>query len=478
MNPEPPRRYTRAELEALSKAQLVDLFLSQQELFFSLLDRVETLEHRLGQNSHNSSKPPSSNGPQAPRPPRPRGTKRQQGAQVGHEAHLRELRPAAEVDRLIPVRPTTCTHCGERLRGADPAPRRRQVWDLPPIQPVVVEYQLHTCTCTRCGRTTAASLPPEAPSGAFGPGVLSLVAFLTGVLRVSKRRVRVVLDEIFGIPLSVGAVSACEAQVSAALAAPVAEAHAAAQAAGTGYADETGWSRGNRRRGWLWVLVTTAATVFRVAAGRGGVEAAALLGGFKGVLVSDRWRAYRSRGARRQLCWAHLWRNFVALSEWRGDTGRFGAELVRRTRRIFRLWFRVRDGTLARDGFQQKMKRHRRGLEAWLTQGVAGANRRVARVCRDLLNQREALWTFVACADVEPTNNRAERALRHAVLWRKSSFGVQSETGARYVERILTAYATCAQHDRSILGYLREVCRAQIHGQASPSLLPDSTPKR
>jgi len=472
MTTEPPRHYTRDELYALSKAQLVDLFLSQQELFFSLLDRVETLERRLGQNSHNSSKPPSSNGPQAPRPPRPRGTKRKPGAQVGHEAHLRELRPAAEVDRLIPVRPTTCAHCGGRLHGEDAAPRRRQVWDLPPIKPVVIEYQLHTRTCTRCGQTTAARLPPEAPSGAFGPGVLSLVAFLTGVLRVSKRRVRVVLDEIFGIPLSVGAVSACEAQVSAALAAPVAEAHAAAQAADTGYADETGWARGNRRRGWLWVLVTTAATVFQVAAGRGGAAAATLLGEFKGVLVSDRWRAYRARSARRQLCWAHLWRNFVALSEWRGDPGRFGAELVRRTRCLFRLWFRVRDGTLSRNEFQQKMKRQRRGFEAWLTQGAAGSNRRVARVCRDLLTQREALWTFVDCADVEPTNNHAERALRHAVLWRKSSFGVQSEAGARYVERILTAYATCAQHERSILGYLREVCRAHLCAQASPSLLP------
>jgi len=124
------------------------------------------------------------------------------------------------------------------------------------------------------------------------------------------------------------------------------------------------------------------------------------------------------------------------------------------------------------------MKRQRRGFEAWLTQGAAGSNRRVARVCRDLLTQREALWTFVDCADVEPTNNHAERALRHAVLWRKSSFGVQSEAGARYVERILTAYATCAQHERSILGYLREVCRAHLCGQACPSLLPHSTLKR
>jgi len=473
-----PRRQTREELSALSKEQLIELCLAQQELIYGLLDRVEALERRLGLNSRNSSKPPSSDGPQAPRPPRAGHQPRKQGAQAGHEPHLRELRPAAEVDRLIPVRPTTCAHCGAGLQGEDPAPRRRQFWDLPPVQPLVIEYQLHTRRCPCCGRATAAELPPEAPQGTFGAGVLSVVAFLTGVLRLSKRRTQVVLAEVFGVPLSLGAVPACEAQVSAVLAAPVAEAHTAAQAAATGYADETGWARGNRRRGWLWVLVTAPAVVFRVGAGRDRAAARDLLGGFAGVLVSDRWRVYRAWGRRRQLCWAHLWRNFVALSEWRGEVGLFGKRLMRRTKLIFRLWFRVRDGTLSRPDFQQKMKRQRHELEALLRQGAAGANRKVARASRALWKQREDLWTFVDRAEVEPTNNRAERALRHAVLWRKSCFGVQSETGARYVERILTAYATCAQQGRSVFFYLREACQAHLRGQPVPSLLLAPANKR
>jgi len=264
------------------------------------------LEERLRQNSQNSSRPPSSDAP-AGRRPEPRAPSgRKPGGQPGHEGHQRLLLAEEAVDTIVPVKPRRCRRCGTGLHGSDPAPRRHQVTELPRVRPHVTEYQVHTLRCAQCGQRTAAALPVGVPDGAFGPRLEATVAVCTGVYHLSRRTTVGVLADLFGVDLALGTVSACEQAVSAAVAEPVAEAHAYVQGQDLVHADETGW-RERRRRAWLWVMVSAWVTVFLVHRRRGTAAAEALLGTLgRAILITDRWSAYRHWAVeQRQLCWAH-----------------------------------------------------------------------------------------------------------------------------------------------------------------------------
>jgi len=297
----------------------------------------------------------------------------------------------------------------------------------------------------------------------------------TGVYHLSKRTTAGLLADLFHVPVAVGTIAACEQTASAALAAPVAAAQAYVQQAPVVHADETGWREG-RQRAWLWVAVTALVTVFLIHRRRGAVAAHALLGVSAAVLVSDRWSAYSWWAlARRQLCWAHLRREFVAFTERGGAATRLGHALLRDTKRMFIWWHRVRDGTWTRAQFQTAMRPVRRRVERQLRRGAVCGHGETAATCRDLLALAPALWTFVDVLDVDPTNNAAERALRPAVLWRKGCWGTHSAAGSRFVERILTVAATLKQQHRNIVDYVTLACVAALHGDPAPSLLPDST---
>jgi len=222
----------------------------------------------------------------------------------------------------------------------------------------------------------------------------------------------------------------------------------------------------------LWVLVTQWVTVFVIHAKRGLDGAKALLGEFGGYLGSDRWGAYNDWELRkRQICWSHLIRDFVGFSERKGSA-EIGKLLLLETRKMFELWKRVRDGTLARSSFRVYMTPIRRGVEALLRKGTRCRNSKTRGMCKMILKLRPALWTFVRVEGVEPTNNVAERTIRHAVLYRKGCFGTQSEEGSRFVERILTVVATLRQQNRIVMDYLTEACRRALAGKNPPSLLP------
>lgn len=434
-----------------------------------LTARNQELERRLNKNSTNSSKPPSSDGPGVQRPQRKSKGGRKQGAQRGHPGHGPELVPESELtEPPFELKPTACGHCGKALHGTDAAPLQHQVVSLPEIKPEVREYRLHRLAC-RCGHTTCATLPEGVPQGRLDGSVLAFIAFCTGIMRGSKRTTQRALCEFLHTPISLGAVSEAEEKVSAALAEPVAEAVARAQAADVAYVDETRMKIGPRQVGWLWVMVTCTAVVFQMAAKRNRDMARALLGAFRGALVTDRYRVYWVLGEMRQLCWAHLLRDFIALSLEPGRVGQLGAELERNAKSVFRLWFRVRDGTLTRAECRRRARRYCRRIEALLAQGASWPE---GGMCRDIWAQRNGLWTFLEQEGVEPTNNGAERALRHAVMWRKCSYGVQSKRGALYLERILTVQATCRLHGRNTWEYLLAACRAHQMGQPIPSLIP------
>jgi transposase len=441
-----------------------------------LARRVATLEARLAPTSQTSSRPPSSDPPGTPRPRRP-ASGRRPGGQPGHPGHSRPLLPVEHVQAVVPVKPPRCGRCGARLRGVDPAPQRHQVTEVPPVTPRVTEYQLHTLAC-RCGATTAAALPPGVPAGAFGPRLQALVAVCTGLYRLSRRTTVGLCADLFGVDLALGSVTACERAASQAVAGPVAAAHACVQRQPVASVDETGWREG-RRRAWLWVAVTAAATVFLVHARRGAVAAQALLGSFGGILASDRWTAYNGWPLRaRQLCWAHLRRHFAAFAEARGAVGRLGRDLLAETDQLFTWWHRVRDGTLARSSFRTYVGPLRQRVEGLLFLGSRGRHAPTAAMCREILALAPALWTFVRVPGVEPTNNAAERALRPGVLWRKGSFGSHSAAGSRFAERMLTVAATLKQQRRNVVDYVTLACEAALRGEPAPSLLPERALRR
>jgi transposase len=443
----------------------------------TLQEQVRTLREQLHQTSQNSSRPPSSDPPQPRRPHRPRSHRRR-GGQPGHPGSTRPLIPVDEVDEVVVIKPMQCTHCQAPLSGDDPTPWRHQVIELPPIQPVVTEYQWHQLACLACGETTRAPWPAGVPSGTYGPRVQATVALCTGAYRLSKRTTQQMMDEVFGVPMSVGTISPLEQATTAAVAAPIEEARTSVHEQAVAHLDETSWRQGGKRA-WLWVAVTSVVTVFVVRMSRGGPVARELLGErFSGILVTDRYSAYNWYPVRwRQLCWAHLLRDFEAMRGRGGCSEEIGDALLAQAHQMFAWWHRVREGTLKRSTFRSYMSPLRREVERLLEAGSRCGVPKTAGTCRDILKRREALWTFVQVEGVEPTNNTAERSIRPGVLWRKGSFGTQSEEGSRFVESMMTVVSTLKQQQRNVLEYLTEACEAALRGDAAPSLLPANAQK-
>jgi transposase len=431
--------------------------------------KVDGLQRQLGQNSTNSSRPPSSDGPKVERPKRtPSGRKR--GGQPGHEGSTRAL--VEDPDAIVVCKPSRCDGCGGRLSGCDPEPSRHQVTDLPPVRPHVTEYRTHKVACASCGWVTRGAWPAGVDGRAFGPRVTAMVAWLAGSFGLSHRDIVDLLEDGFGVTMAVGSVAACERAASGAVRAPVEALASAIEAARVAHADETGWRHQNERA-WLWVAVTEVGTLFVEHDERSHAASRALLGdAFEGYLVSDRWSAYEGYAlARRQVCWAHLARQFAAMSEAPGEMGVVGAALCEQTDALFHVWHRFERERLGRATLARWMDPVRREVLALLARGAELGHALRGR-CREILRVAGALFTFVDVEGIGPTNNAAERAIRKAVLWRKGSYGTQSLGGRLFVGRILSVVATLRQQGRKVLGYLVEACEARLFGETAPSLLP------
>jgi transposase len=438
--------------------------------------RVAELEQRLNQSSRNSSLPPSQDPPSAPPRPRRPGSGRERGGQPGHEGKSRPLLPLEQVEEVIDHWPERCRACAHRFREegrieAAP-PQRHQVSELPPIAVRIAEHRLHRLRCPVCAAETRAELPVEVPAGAFGPRLQAAVATLAVRNRVSRRDTVELARDLFGVELSTGAVDAIVQRAGEALAEPHARLHQQIRSAPAVNVDETGWRlRGGKRT--LWGALTEQAALFRIAPDRHEREAKALLGDdFQGIACSDRWWAYDYLDPeRRQLCWAHLVRDFTAHSEGLGAQKQFGEAGLAIAGSVFEAWDEFRQS-----GDRARLLKRIAPLKAALRALLEQAARKSTKTkyhrlfAKNLRKRWPALWTFTAIEGVEPTNNHAERGLRGAVIYRKLSLGSQSEHGERTIERLLSASITCRLQGRSLFAYLTDLLTANIRGDPIPLL--------
>jgi len=467
---------TRQDAEALYRQGLEPTVV----VLLDLSRRAEVAEERLRTNSSNSSKPPSSDPPEVKRSVRNKRGQRKRGGQSGHQGTTRPLLPPEAVDNTVECLPAAQCDCGGHVEREEIPPLRQQKLEIPQITPTVTEYRCYCGTCERCGRRHWGDLPKGVPAGMLQPRAMAVVALLTGKYHLSKRQVEEILEDLLGTEVSLGTVSNTEARVSQALETPAEEAKTFVQQQPVVHADETGHKVGGKKA-WVWVAATTLVSVFLVRCGDGarGAEVAKQLLGekFRGWLVSDRWSAYTWIDVlRRQLCWAHLERDITKISERGGRSEQIGNAILEYVQEMWHLWHRFKSGQRSRPWLQRKMGPIRQAVEDLLAEGTTCGHPKTQETCKNILKLTAALWNFVDTPGVDPTNNFAERTIRPYVLWRKVSFGTQSERGNLYVERMMTITATCRQQRRNVLEYLTAAIDAHLCGDEVPSLLPQGVP--
>lgn len=464
-----PRDQRIADLEAenaAQKARIAELEHKVEEL----TQLVLMLKERLDRNSGNSSKPPSTDSPEQRAERRGKGaTGGKRGGQPGHSGSKRALLPPEQVSEFKPLFPTECENCFSPLPQMSDGVQRYQTVDLPVLKAHVIEWLRHRVACPNCRHKTWASIEPI-PSTPFGPRVEAIIGLVTGVYHLSRRVAVSLMSDILGIDISLGAVSAVEERVSEATKLPVDEAWTRTDEAAVKHTDGTSWYQAGVLCA-LWTIATSAVTVFKILTDGKAKTLVPLFGKKLGILVSDRAKALNFWAMeKRQVCWAHLLRKAIAFSERDGPAGAIGRELLDYITIIFRHWDGLKNGKVSRDEFRALMAPVRLHVEALLERGKASKLPHVSGSCEDILEHRAALWTFVDQEGVEPTNNHAERELRAFVLWRKRSFGTQSERGNLYAERLMTVAHTARKQKRNVLEFLTACCAAARTGAPPPSL--------
>jgi transposase len=467
----------RVEAEAIYDAgreAVVEVLLAMDRRIVQLEARVEKLERQLGKDSGNSSRPPSSDSPRRTPERGKDQSGRKPGGQPGHEGRGRPLLPAWAVDELVDHWPASCD-CGHVFSEADRdalgEPARHQVEELPVIAVAVTEHRCQRVRCPGCGARRTGQLPREVAASHLGPRLQAAIATLSVRNRVSRRDAVELVEELFQARLSTGTVDRVLSRVGDALAEPHEDLLDAVRASGHLNVDETGWRlRGSQRA--LWGAFTDQHAFFHVAPDRHEDHAKALLADTTAIVTSDRWWAYSHLPlARRQICWAHLRRDFTAHAEGLSVEKEFGDLGLHVCERLFWAW-EVYQHTNDRRELKRQAATLRRELKPALRRfaGKSPRNKYCRGMARNLLKVWPALWTFATIPGVQPTNNHAERSLRGAVIYRKLSLGSQSEEGEQRIARLLSASITCRLQHRSLHAYLIDLLTAHARGHPPPLL--------
>jgi transposase len=485
-----------ADVERIARAggePAVELVLGLLAEIRELRERLDEHDRLLNRDSRNSSKAPSNDPPltrqQRRQLARERARKslqaqRKQGAQPGHPGSSRE---PAESEQLtagpLECLPERCG-CGYRFVGGEERvgePVAHQQWELPLVVPDVREWRRLRLACPCCGKPVLAELPAGVGLSPFGPRLHAHVAVLAGVCRLSREKITELLLDAYGIEVSSGAVDAMIRRVSRVLHDPWRELHDAIAVAQAVHADETTWlTRGDPC--WLWTATTAAVVCYRIDPRRTQEAAKRLLGeDFGGFVTSDRYVGYHwLEVLQQQLCWAHWIRQLREVSQRSGAPGRLGQRLLELAGEVFTIH---REHAAALTGadhpehpslvaLREQLGPLREQIKQLLEQGTRGRHRKTRNFCAGILEEYDALWTFCEVPGIDPTNNDAERALRHPVILRRISGGTQSERGNRWIERILSVNETCRRQHRPLQQYLLDAITASLHNRAIPTLVP------
>jgi len=467
----------RAESVAL-RAENVELRAENAALLArveELVARVVELEEQLKKSSRNSSKPPSSDSPSQRRSRRrkKKGSGRKRGGQVGHKGTTRKR--ADKPDDTQKYVAGSCDECGTQFEGSETTRvvAEHQVWDVVLAPVTVTAHQSWGVCCAKCGHETVEPIPAEVPRSNFGPNVTALISYLVGCGRMSRRKVQQLLAEVFGLEISLGAISECERRVADAVEPAVDELRNAALSHEVKHMDLTGWTEEGMRRQILTV-VTDDIVVFWILEDGSRASLTAAVGAPDGILVSDRGTVFDHWPLdQRQACLAHIQRAFEAMAGRQGDSAAVGRDLKALLDVVFHIWHEHKRGAELDAGSLDDW--HATFLEefaSFLDDGAASNHKKTAGTCRRLLQQLPMLLKFLTTPGVEPTNNAAERALRHFVIWSKLCFGSQSERGSRFAAFIMTVVETLRKHGHSVLDYIRRAIISSLRGEPPPKLLP------
>jgi transposase len=429
---------------------------------------VVALKEKLNTNSSNSSTPPSQDPYRKTIKKKPTG--RKQGGQPGHRRNTRQLASPEEVTEVFDIKPEACTSCGEKNFDDEPVRTEiRQVTELPEIKPDVYQYNIHTCRCGRCGKHVKANVPPEAV-GAFGPRLMGFIAILSAEFHAPKRKV-VNLLSYLNIRISLGTVCKTQALAGKILERPCEKIRGFTLNQPHVNGDETSWKIQGKRC-WLWIATTPKSVFFKIDPSRSTEAFTRVYGNnFNKLLTTDRYAAYNDHQGERQLCLGHIDRDFEKI-EGRGNfDGTVGEYLKTEMDGVFKLWHSFKDGAISHPEMREQIEsQHVSSLKVLLEIGATAVNvtSKTQNTCDNLLKDFSNMWTFLKHEGVEPTNNLGERDLRHGVLWRKISFGNQSESGKVFVQRMLTVVMTLKKQAQNALDYLTKCFHAHKTGQEIP----------
>jgi transposase len=449
------------------------------EMVNSLTKRIESLEvenrelkERLNNNSSNSSLPPSKDFKKKKKQNNRQSSGKKSGGQVGHKGHFRELLSSDQVDffQRCPL-PAYCL-CGGKIHSQNDY-MRHQVYELPPLKLDVTEYQLKKGCCLDCKRHHIASLPEGVSWGITGVRLTSFMTDLTTKYGLSRREQKEFLAAHFNFNISLGTVFNKQKIANAALETPVSELLEFIKKSPSIHADETSHNRDGKTQ-WMWGFVSSSAAYFSIHASRGKKVLRSMVSDFKNIIISDRYAAYNVfDSSQRQICWAHLKRDFTKISEKDNKIiARIGKNLLESKSLLFNCWHKFKSGKISRDSLLRETRPMRDRIGELLEQGAyTDSTLKISRTCKNLLENFNALWTFLDIENIEPTNNHAERSLRPLVIWRKKYFCTRSDYGSDFVSRSASINVTCKLQGKSSFEFLCTAIRDYFAGRKTSALV-------
>jgi transposase len=449
-----------------------------------LKEHIAALEADLAKakkNSDNSSKPPSSD---IVKPPKGKGAgkktkgKRKRGGQPGHPRHQREPFEESEIDHFFDYFYQACPDCGGEVTLNYENPRIVQQVEIPPNPITISEHRGLGCWCEHCQKMHFAPIHEDIrQAGLVGPRLTALVAYLKGACHCSFSTIRKFFRDVLQVKISRGQLRKVCAKVSDSLDVSYEELMRLLPYEAVVNVDETG-HKDNGQRMWTWCFRTSLYTLFKIDPSRSSQVLIDVLGSeFNGVLGCDYFSAYRKYmgdfNVLVQFCLAHFIRDVKFLVEHPNSKNRaYGRRVLGAVRALFHVIHRREK--MGAERFTRKLKEAGDELCRQATYRVPSV-KEAQNLQRRFEKHGDSYIRFITTPGIDPTNNVAEQAIRFVVIDRHVTQGSRSEAGQRWLERIWTAIATCAQQGRSVFEFLFQSVTAHFSGSQPPSLVPDTS---